>query len=43
MSSDSQIPNMISTAVRKNILASGEVRDFIQELRDVGDGLIEQL
>ena len=34
---------MISTAVRKNSLASGEVRDFIQELRDVGGGLIEQL
>ena len=42
-SSNSQIPDMISTAVRENNLASGEVRDFIQELRDIGGGLIEQL
>ena len=34
---------MISTAARENSLASGEVRDFIQELSDIGGGLIEQL
>ena len=43
VSSNSQIPDMISTAVRENSLASGEVRDFIQELSDIGGGLIEQL
>ena len=34
---------MISTAVRKNRLALGEVRDFIQELRYIGSDSIEQL
>ena len=43
VSSNSQIPDMISTAVRKNSLVSGEVRDFIQELHDIGGDLIDQL
>ena len=43
MLSNSQIPDMISTAARENGLGSGVVRDFIQELRDVGGILIEQL
>ena len=43
MSSNSQIPDMISTAVSENSLASGEGRDFIQELRDFGSSLIGQL
>ena len=34
---------MISTAVCKHSLASGEVRDFIQELHDISGALIEQL
>ena len=43
VSSNIQIPDLVSTAVRENSLASGEVRNIIQELRDVGGGLIEQL
>ena len=38
VSSNIQIVDMISTAVRENSLASEEEFDFIQELRGVGGG-----